>query len=89
MPAAAARARIVVFFVTAIGAHGEPEEVVTDKAPVFARVIDELAGGAFHNTAQYANNRVECDHGRLKAGCDRCEASNATRRRASSCAVTR
>ena len=22
---------------------------------------------AFHNTAQYANNRIECDHGRLKA----------------------
>jgi len=22
---------------------------------------------AFHNTDQYANNRVECDHGRLKA----------------------
>ena len=22
---------------------------------------------AFHNTEQYANNRVECDHGRLKA----------------------
>ena len=22
---------------------------------------------AFHNTNQYANNRVECDHGRLKA----------------------
>ena len=21
----------------------------------------------FHNTDQYANNRVECDHGRLKA----------------------
>jgi transposase-like protein len=20
-----------------------------------------------HNTAQYANNRIECDHGRLKA----------------------
>ena len=22
---------------------------------------------AFHHTEQYANNRVECDHGRLKA----------------------
>jgi len=22
---------------------------------------------AFHDTMQYANNRVECDHGRLKA----------------------
>jgi transposase-like protein len=26
-----------------------------------------VAPGAFHNTEQYANNRVECDHGRLKA----------------------
>ena len=23
--------------------------------------------GALHNTEQYASNRVECDHGRLKA----------------------
>jgi transposase-like protein len=30
-------------------------------------VIDELLPGAFHNTEQYTNNRVECDHGRLKA----------------------
>ena len=30
-------------------------------------VIDELLPGAFHNTEQYANNRIENDHGRLKA----------------------
>mgnify|MGYP001798429251 CR=1 FL=1 len=30
-------------------------------------VIEELLPAAFHNTEQYANNRVECDHGRLKA----------------------
>ena len=30
-------------------------------------VIEELLPDAFHNTDQYANNRVECDHGRLKA----------------------
>jgi len=29
--------------------------------------IEGLIPAAFHNTAQYANNRVECDHGRLKA----------------------
>jgi transposase-like protein len=29
--------------------------------------IEEVARDAFHNTEQYANNRVECDHGRLKA----------------------
>jgi transposase-like protein len=31
------------------------------------RVIDELLPEAFHDTTQYANNRIECDHGRLKA----------------------
>jgi transposase-like protein len=30
-------------------------------------VIEELIPDAFHNTEQYANNRVECDHGRLKS----------------------
>jgi len=55
------------FFATAIGAHGEPEEVVTDKAPALARAIVELLPGTVHDTTQYANNRIECDHGRLKA----------------------
>ena len=32
-----------------------------------AHVIAELVPDAVHNTDQYANNRVECDHGRLKA----------------------
>jgi transposase-like protein len=27
----------------------------------------EVLPAAFHDTDQYANNRVECDHGRLKA----------------------
>ena len=29
--------------------------------------IEDLIPDVFHNTEQYANNRVECDHGRLKA----------------------
>jgi transposase-like protein len=44
-----------------------PVEVVTDKAPSYIGVMDELLPGAFHNVHQYANNRVEADHGRLKA----------------------
>ena len=44
-----------------------PDEVVTDLAQALETVIEELLPGAFHNTAQYANNGVECDHGRLKA----------------------
>ncbi len=55
------------FFATALDAQGEPVEVVTDRAPALARAIDELMPGAFHDTAQYANNRVEADHGRLKS----------------------
>jgi transposase-like protein len=55
------------FFASALAAHGEPVEVVTDRAPALRAAIDELMRGAFHNTEQYANNRIECDHGRLKA----------------------
>jgi transposase, IS6 family len=55
------------FFETALRAHGEPTEIVTDRAPALRAAIDELMPTAFHNTEQYANNRVECDHGRLKA----------------------
>jgi len=55
------------FFTTSLTAHGEPAEVITDRAPALANVIDELIPAAFHNTGQYENNRCECDHGRLKA----------------------
>jgi transposase, IS6 family len=55
------------FFETALGAHGDPVEVVTDRAPALRVVIEELMPAAFHNTEQYANNRIEADHGRLKA----------------------
>jgi IS6 family transposase len=55
------------FFKRALLAHGEPDEVVTDLAQALETVIEELIPDAFHNTEQHANNRVECDHGRLKA----------------------
>jgi transposase-like protein len=55
------------FFDGAITAHGKPAEVVTDKAAALANVIETLMPTVFHNTEQYANNRIECDHGRLKA----------------------
>jgi IS6 family transposase len=60
---AAARA----FFSAAVDAHCEPDEVVTDRAAALAHVIADLLPAAVHNTEQYANNRIECDHGRLKA----------------------
>ena len=55
------------FFSAALRAHGEPVEVVTDRAPALRAAVEGLIPAAFHNTEQYANNRVECDHGRLKA----------------------
>jgi transposase, IS6 family len=69
------------FFETAFGAHGEPVEVVTDRAPALRAAscelraascelraaIADLMPSAFHNAERYANNRIETDHGRLKA----------------------
>jgi transposase-like protein len=31
------------------------------------RVVDDLLPEVLHATSQYANNPIECDHGRLKA----------------------
>lgn len=55
------------FFEMAQSAHGAPAEVVTDRAWALGVVVDDLLPGAFHDTARYANNRIEADHGRLKA----------------------
>ena len=44
-----------------------PSEVVTDRAPTYPLVLEELLPAAWHRTDRYANNRVEADHGRLKA----------------------
>ena len=52
---------------TPLTVHGDPGEVITDRAPALANVIEELVPAVWHNTGQYENNRVECDHGRLKA----------------------
>ena len=40
---------------------------MTDKAHALARAIAEVLPETFHDTSRYANNRVEADHGRLKA----------------------
>jgi transposase-like protein len=56
------------FFERAIGAtKTPPTEVVTDLAPVYPAVLEGLLPMAWHRTERYANNRVEADHGRLKA----------------------
>ena len=43
-----------------------PSEVVTDAAPVYPGVLDELIPSAWHHVEQYANNPIEADHGQLK-----------------------
>lgn len=56
-----------VFLTAALDTGSVPVEVTTDRAPAYPRILDELAPAALHITEQYANNRVESDHGRLKA----------------------
>jgi transposase-like protein len=53
------------FFQQAIDSTSvRPVEVTTDRAPVY---LEALLPAAWHCTDRYANNRIECDHGRLKA----------------------
>ena len=60
--AAAAR-----FFETMLAGRDRPLEVTTDLAAPLLRVVDGLLPEVLHDTTQYANNRIEWDHGRLKA----------------------
>ena len=55
------------FFTRALVGATSPAEVTTDRAAAYPRVLDELLPPAQHVTVRYANNRVEADHGRLKA----------------------
>ena len=54
------------FFTRALRYGPSPVEVTTDKAGPYLRVLDELAPNAMHFTEQFANNRIEADHARLK-----------------------
>jgi transposase, IS6 family len=55
------------FFTQALRAGTVPAEVMTDRAPGYPRVLDELIPLALRIIEQYANNPVEADRGRLKA----------------------
>jgi transposase, IS6 family len=44
-----------------------PVEVMTDRAPAYPQIVDEMAPAARHITQRYANNSIEADHGRFKA----------------------
>jgi transposase-like protein len=43
-----------------------PSEVITDRAPSYPRVVEEMWPAAWHHTEQYANNRIESDHTQFK-----------------------
>jgi transposase-like protein len=55
------------FFTCALRYGPAPVEVTTDRAGPYLRVVDDLVPAAAHVTEQYSNNRIEADHGRLKA----------------------
>jgi IS6 family transposase len=57
------------FFTAVIGVHGESGVVTTDRSPVLVRAIVEVLHHPRLVTDQgeYANNRVEADHARVKA----------------------
>jgi transposase-like protein len=55
------------FFETLLAGRERPREITTDLAAPLLRVVDDLLPDALHDTTQCANNRIENDHGRLKA----------------------
>jgi IS6 family transposase len=50
-----------------LAGRDRPREVTTDLAAPLLRVVDDVLPEVLHDTTQYSNNRIECDHGRLKA----------------------
>jgi len=55
-------------FSTAALAHDRrPVEVTTDRAAAYPRVLDEQLSAAHHIDTRYANNKIQADHGGLKA----------------------
>jgi transposase-like protein len=55
------------FFDRALADHDRPVEVVTDKAQALLAAVDDVLPDALPITDRWCNNRVEADHGRLKA----------------------
>ena len=55
------------FFEAMLAGRDRPREVTTDLAAPLLRVVDDLLAEVLHDTTQYGNNPIECDHGRLKA----------------------
>jgi transposase-like protein len=43
-----------------------PVEVVTDAAPIYPTVLEELLPATWHHVERHANNPIEADHSQLK-----------------------
>jgi len=43
-----------------------PSEVVTDTAPIYPGVLDELIPSVWHHVERYANNPIGADHSQVK-----------------------
>jgi hypothetical protein len=43
-----------------------PVEVVTDAAPIYTAVLEDLFPAAWHHVERHANNPIETDHSQLK-----------------------
>jgi IS6 family transposase len=54
-------------FFRALRQASRPVEGNTDRAPAYLGVLEEVLPTARHVTERYGNNRMEADHGRLKA----------------------
>jgi transposase, IS6 family len=55
------------FFKMMLAGRELTREVTTDLAAPSLRVLGDLLPEALHGTTHFANNRIECDHRRLKA----------------------
>jgi transposase-like protein len=55
------------FFERALGATKSRRSRSSPRAAMYPAVLEALLPATWHRTDRYANNRVECDHGRLKA----------------------
>jgi transposase-like protein len=43
-----------------------PTEVITEAAPVYPALLNELVPSAWHHVEHHANNRIKADHSQLK-----------------------
>jgi transposase-like protein len=55
------------FFDRALADHDRPVGVITDKAQALLAAVDDVLPDALPISDRWRNNRVEADHGRLKA----------------------